>query len=86
VGHFCPSNPDPLTRLNPDPIRIRFRNPGFYVLPVGGEGGPVLVPKVGSEAAEGNLRPAGEAGVEPGLVPGQHARPPLPILHSYRVL
>jgi hypothetical protein len=28
VGHFCPpGSPDPLTRLKPDPIRIRIRNP-----------------------------------------------------------
>jgi hypothetical protein len=36
VGHFCPpgwiripnTDPDPLTRLNPDPIGIRIRNHG----------------------------------------------------------
>ncbi len=31
VGHFCPP-PDPLTRLNPDPIRIRIRNPGYIAI------------------------------------------------------
>jgi hypothetical protein len=79
-------DPDPLTRLNPDPIQIRISNPGFDVLPVGGEGGPVLLPEVGCEAAEWDLRSAGEAGVEPDLVPGQHPRPPLLLCHPYRVL
>ncbi len=59
MGHFLPSwiririDPDPLTRLNTDPIRIRICNPALDKSTVGIYAGLM---EMEGEGAEGKLR------------------------------